>query len=80
LLSKLLKGVEEAGVDEGVDAPGGSVVVKSMTGAKPFNTVRLALIVVVQSALTACRRGSSSRAAPLETILTKPKRRYRLVE
>lgn len=61
--------------DKGVDAPGGGVVVKSITGAKPFDTVRVALMVVVQSALTPCNRGSSRSAAPLDTMLTRPIRR-----
>lgn len=78
MLMKLIEEVVEEAVEEatfgtGAEAPGGGVVVKSTTGRKPSATVRLALMVVVQSALTPCRRGSSSRAAPFETILIKLK-------
>lgn len=59
------------GVEEGVESPGGGGVVKSITGAKPFGTVRSAVMVVVHSALTPCSRGSSSRAAPLD-IMVRP--------
>lgn len=42
--------------------------------------MRLALMVVVQSALAPCMRGTSSSAAPLTTILRRGTRCYGLVD
>ena len=57
--------------EDKVHEPEELAVTKSMTGVRPFDTVRLALMVVVQSALVPCKKGRNSRASRLDTILAK---------